>query len=76
MKRKLIFAISLAIITLSFNSCESLFQNCKYCRDVTYENGSVINEGPEQEYCGTDLLQKESTKDLVQGSLVIKVECR
>lgn len=76
MKRKLIFAISLVIITWSFNSCESLFQNCKYCRDVTYENGSVINEGPESEYCGTDLLQKESTKDLIQGSLVIKVECR
>lgn len=76
MKRKIAYTVSLLIIAWAFNSCESLFQNCKFCKDVTYENGSVIYEGAESEYCGTDLLKKESTPDLVQGNLVVKVECR
>jgi hypothetical protein len=76
MKRKIIFAASLVLISFTFTACEGMFQNCKFCKNVTYDNGSVISESEEAEYCGTDLLQKESTPDLVQGSIVIKVECR
>ncbi|MFN8242142.1 MAG: hypothetical protein U0X39_15485 [Bacteroidales bacterium] len=76
MKKKVIFAAFLLLTAISFTSCESLFQNCKFCRSVTYENGQVTNEGPEAEYCGQDLLQKEAVPPIYSGPLVTKVECR
>ena len=72
MKKKLIFAAAFILIALSFNSCED---TCKFCKTVTYENGTVINEGTETEYCGADLLKKEATPDVTVGSLTTKVEC-
>jgi len=74
MKRKLIFAAAFVLIAWSFTSCET--QKCKFCKNVTYENGSVINEGTETEYCGAALIAKEATPDIVVGSLTTKVECR
>jgi hypothetical protein len=76
MKKKIIYVLFLFLVAWGFTSCESLFQNCKMCKTVTYENGSIINEGTESEYCGADLLTKEATPDVVVGALVTKVECR
>ena len=76
MKKKIVYAVFLLFVAWAFTSCESLFQNCKMCRSVTYENGSIINEGTESEYCGADLITKEATPDIVVGALVTKVECR
>lgn len=73
MKKKLIYAAAFFLIAISFNACES---NCKFCKTVTYENGTVINEGSETEYCGADLIAKEATPDVVVGSLRTSVECR
>jgi hypothetical protein len=75
MKKKLIFAAAFVLMACSFNSCD-LFQKCKMCKTVTYENGTIINEGTESEYCGADLITKEATPDIVIGNLVTKVECR
>jgi len=73
MKKKLIFAAAFILVTISFNACED---NCKFCKTVTYENGQVINEGTETEYCGADLIKKQATPDVTIGSLTTKVECR
>jgi hypothetical protein len=75
MKRKILFGATFLFIVWSAASCEKL-AGCKKCKDVTYNNsGSVINSGPETEYCGTDLIVKEATKDYVLGTQTTKVEC-
>jgi hypothetical protein len=74
MKRKLLFGASLLFIAWAATSCEDLL--CKFCKNVTYENGAVINSGTETEYCGADLITKEATPDVTIGSLTTKVECR
>jgi hypothetical protein len=73
MKKKLIFVVVFVIMAASFGSCT---QNCKFCKTVTYENGNVINETAETEYCGANLITKEATPDITVGNLVTKVECR
>jgi len=75
MKRKFLFATAFMLVAWAATSCEAL-TDCKYCKNVTYENGSVINSGPESEYCGTDLIAKEATPDVTVGALTTKVECR
>jgi hypothetical protein len=75
MRRKLLFGVSFLFIAWAVTSCEAI-SSCKKCKDVTYENGSVINSGSETEYCGTELIAKEATPDVTVGSLVTKVECR
>jgi hypothetical protein len=75
MKKTLLFIGIFFLFTWSFTSCESI-QKCKFCKTVTYENGTVTNEGPESEYCGADLIKQEAIPDIVIGDLVTKVECR
>ena len=75
MKRKILFGATFLFIIWAFTSCEKL-TGCKVCKNVTYENGSVVNSGSETEYCGTELLTKEATPDVTVGSLTTKVECR
>jgi hypothetical protein len=75
MKKKLIFAAAFVLMAWSFNSC-SLFNKCKMCAYVEYENGSVINTGTETEYCGSDLVKQEAIPDMTVGSITTKVECR
>ena len=75
MKRTLIFGATFLFIAWAFTSCESL-SDCGFCKNVTYENGSVINEGTETEYCGQDLIVKKATPPVTVGSLTTKVECR
>ncbi len=75
MKKKLLFSLSFLFIAWAFTSCEAL-SDCGFCKNVTYENGTVIQEGAETEYCGTDLLAKKATPPVTVGSLTTKVECR
>jgi len=75
MKRKLFLGASFLFIAWAFTSCEAL-SDCGFCKNVTYENGSVINEGTETEYCGQDLITKKATPPVTVGALTTKVECR
>jgi hypothetical protein len=75
MKRKLISVASFLLITWAFTSCEAL-SDCGFCKEVTYENNSVVNEGTETEYCGTDLAKQKAIQPVTIGSLTTKVECR
>jgi hypothetical protein len=75
MKRKLILGVSFLFIAWAFTSCEAL-SDCGFCKNVTYENGTVINEGSETEYCGQELIAKKATLPVTVGSLTTKVECR
>lgn len=75
MTRKFLFGAAFLFIAWAATSCEVL-SNCKLCKNVTYENGSVINSGTETEYCDTELIKKEATQDVTVGSLTTKVECR
>jgi hypothetical protein len=76
MKKKLIYVASFILIAWSLTSCEALFKNCKFCKQVTYENGNVTNTGSETEYCGSDLVKQEAIPDVTVGALTTKVECR
>lgn len=49
--------------------------NCMSCKNVTYENGVVINFGPALVYCGADLEAKLATPNYTLGTLTTKVEC-
>jgi hypothetical protein len=75
MKRKVLFAAAFLLVAWAATSCEAI-GGCKICKDVTYENGSVINSGPDTEYCGVELINKESTKPITIGTQTIRVECR
>jgi len=75
MKRKLLFAASFLFIVWAFTSCEAL-SDCGFCKNVTYEDGSVINESGETEYCGADLVAQKAIDPVTIGSVTTKVECR
>jgi hypothetical protein len=75
MKRKLISGASFLFITWAFTSCEAL-SDCGFCKEVTYENGSVVNETAETEYCGADLVKQKAIPPVTIGSLTTKVVCR
>ncbi|HUX96126.1 MAG TPA: hypothetical protein VMV47_10365 [Bacteroidales bacterium] len=73
MKRKILFGAVVLFLAWAATSCED---NCGFCKTVTYEDGVVINQTAETEYCGTDLLTQKAKPDITIGSLVTKVECR
>ena len=76
MQRKIIFAITFVLMTMAFNSCESL-GTCKICRQVTYEiGGGILSEGPETEYCDAALIAIEAKDDVIIGNTRISWECR
>ena len=75
MKRKLIYGIFFLMTAWAFTSCEAL-NDCGYCKDVNYENGSVVNESSETQYCGDDLIRKKATPPVTVGSITTRVECR
>lgn len=75
MKRKVLFGAALMFVAWAATSCNPL-TDCGFCKNVTYENGSVVNSGTESEYCGTDLITQKAKPDITIGSLVTKVECR
>jgi hypothetical protein len=74
MKRKLIFAASFIITTLSFNSCE---ESCKVCQQNTYNSsGTLLSTGSDTEYCDAALLRIEATPDVTVGGITTKWVCR
>ena len=75
MKRKLLFGVAFLFVAWAFTSCEAL-TDCKFCKNVTYEDGTVISSGTESEYCGTDLITRQAAPDVVIGALTTKFECR
>lgn len=76
MKRIFIIVTSFILLTITFTSCETL-GTCKICREITYQtNRGIINEGPESEYCGAELIAKETQDDLVIGDKRYYWECR
>ena len=60
-------------MTMSFTT---LPINCKTCKKVTYENGTIINTGDEKSYCGLELLTILNSPPVVVGSITTKWECR
>jgi hypothetical protein len=74
MKRKLLFGATFLFLVWAATSCEAI-SGCKKCKNVTYENGSVVSSSGETEYCGTDLIAKEATPDVTVGTITTKVEC-
>jgi len=75
MKRKLFYTISFFLITIGFNSCEDL-GGCKFCKQVTTENGSVVQESGETEYCGAQLIAIQAQAPVTVGSRTTSYECR
>ena len=75
MKRKLLFACSLFLISWGVNSCEIL-NDCKNCRQVTYIDEVYDHEGDTYQYCGAQLITVETTKDIVNGSIRTAWECK
>jgi len=77
MRRKLLYATGLLLMTVGLHSCEGLFENCKLCRQVTYSSGNVVNETEEREYCGDQLVTVTLTAPttLPNGNIV-SYECR
>lgn len=75
MKYRIFFPIILLFITFTFNSCESL-TGCRVCRQVTYVNDKIEQEGNESEYCGAELVAIEAADDIVTGNTRVTWECR
>ena len=75
MKRKILYATGLILMAVSLNSCEDLFPNCELCKTVTYENGNVVSEGSETEYCGANLITIKATPPVVIGNRTTQWEC-
>ena len=75
MKRKLIYCMFFLLMTLSFTACENL-TGCKVCRQVTYVNEQIEQEGTETEYCGAELIAIEAASDIVTGNTRVAWECR
>lgn len=77
MKRlKSISLMIFGLILLTLISCEPI-ESCKNCEAVTYEAGTstVIDRQDGVEYCGNDLLLKETTSAMVIGSDSTVWEC-
>ena len=74
-EKEVIIRSIFSFIAWAFASCEAL-SDCGFCKNVTYENGSVINEGSETEYCGADLEAQKAIDPVTVGNLTTKVECR
>jgi hypothetical protein len=66
MKKKLLFAAALILITVAFTSCT---KTCKTCKKVYYDgSGTYLREDAAAEYCGVELIAIDGkTMDL--GSL-------
>jgi hypothetical protein len=75
MKRKLLYAVSYIVLTLSLTSCESL-SSCEVCKWVTTDssNGEVTESPYETEYCGAELLTIKS-KSTSSGTQTTTYKC-
>jgi hypothetical protein len=75
MKRKLIYAASFIILTLSFTQCQ---KNCKVCQQNDYDenSGALLKSGTETEYCDVALIGIEATKPVTVLGVTTKWVCR
>ncbi len=75
MKKKLLYFSALLVIACAFQRCEVL-GTCKICKQVTYVDNAVTQEGTEAQYCDEKLTAIENTPDVVSGNTRITWECR
>jgi len=75
MKRKMLYAAGFILMAVSLTSCEEWFNDCEVCKQVTYENGNVINQTSGTEYCGTQLLAIKATPPVTIGNTTTQWEC-
>jgi hypothetical protein len=75
MKRKILYAAGFVMMAVTLNSCEGLFETCKICKSVTYENGNVVSEGSGTEYCGAGLITIEAMAPVIIGNRTTQWEC-
>ena len=75
MKKKLVLGASFLFIACAFTSCEAI-SDCGFCKEVSYENGSVVNETAETEFCGADLVKQKAIQPVTIGAVTTKVVCR
>jgi hypothetical protein len=75
MKRKLLYFAGLILITCTFKACDLLGENCQICHLVSYENGNLISEENEAEYCNETLLAIKATPPATTGGVTTQWEC-
>lgn len=74
MKKGIIKASALAfLMSLAFSSCE-LLDDCKICALVTLTDGVETDRGPEVEYCGDELAEKENFSQTI-GNTYTYYDC-
>jgi hypothetical protein len=76
MIRKLFHRILLLVSIIPLlTACEGL-DGCMVCQLNTYENGLLIIEGAETEYCAERLIAIQAIADEVDPPYTYKYECR
>jgi len=75
MKKLLLPAILFVVMALGLNSCEGLLDDCMICSLNTYEDGVLILEQNEAEYCGTELASILAQPKETLGNTSIYWEC-
>lgn len=75
MKKVLYVGFLLAFLSIAMYSC--LEESCSFCREVTRESdGSVIEQGSDIEFCGSELDSIEfDTEPVTIGGVTTKWEC-
>lgn len=68
--------LALFTFAVAFTSCEGLLDNCKVCSLNTYEDGALILEQSEAEYCDTELLTIQAIPSETNGNLVTRWVCK
>lgn len=68
------YAAGFVFIALSLTSCE---KSCKVCQQNTYNSGgTLLTTGSDSEYCGTELIAIQATKDVTINGITTKWVCR
>jgi hypothetical protein len=75
MKRKLLYGLAFLALACAFTRCEPL-GTCKICKQVTYVDNVLTQEGSETQYCDAKLTAIENTPDVVSGNTRVTWECR
>ncbi|MBE0675063.1 MAG: hypothetical protein IH591_10410 [Bacteroidales bacterium] len=76
MKKIALYATGFVLMAVSLTSCEGLFETCKVCELVKYDDGVEIDRGTAIEYCGADLVAKEALGIYsIGGSLSAGYDC-
>jgi hypothetical protein len=60
---------------ITYSNDKTFKISCMICKQVTYQNGNIVNAGTPTEYCGTDLETVLSIPPVVIGPNTIVWEC-